>query len=163
MDARLMDPVLIGLFSTATMDAAALLARRLGRVIDSDPVGSRFIGRWIGYMPHGTFSHKDIRIAAALPLERPIGLAAHYTIGAMLGIAYFVILTLVALPPSPWAALLYGAATTAFPALIVHPAYGLGVFASHSPNPLRATLMSLIGHLMFGAGIAIWTAILVGY
>lgn len=153
--------LLVGSLATLTMDAASFMANRL-RVSESnsDPVGPRYIGRWIGHMQGGSVAHHDIRAAAALPHERSIGLAAHYTIGALLGAGYFAILGLVNVAPSPEWALLFGAATAVFPSLIIHPAYGLGLFGLRSGHPLRWTGMSLIGHLIFGAGIAVWTALL---
>lgn len=50
------------------------------------------LGRWIGYMLRGQFTHEDIRKTEPIPHEAGIGMAAHYTIGLVLGAGYALLL-----------------------------------------------------------------------
>ena len=111
------------------------------------------LGRWIRYMP-GTFRHASIAAAPPKRLECPVGWAAHYTIGLLLGLVF------VALTSGDWLlrptlrpALLYGIATVVFPLFILQPALGLGIAASKTPKPTQARLKSLVTHTVFGVGL----------
>ena len=69
-------------------------------------------------------------------------------------------LAFVALAPAGWLgrptllpALLFGLVTVLFPYLVMHPAFGLGVAASKTPNPNAARVKSLVSHAVFGIGL----------
>jgi len=112
------------------------------------------VGRWLRHVTDGAFRHRSIAAAAQKPAECTIGWIAHYTIGALFA------LLLVALVTSHWLrsptfmpALIFGIVTVAFPFLIMHPAFGLGIAASKAPNPLQARLRSVTNHAVFGVGL----------
>lgn len=112
------------------------------------------LGRWLGHIPAGTFTHSNIGMAQQKPHECAAGRIAHYTIGATLAVAF------VALVPGDWLvrptlapALLYGIATVIFPFFIMQPSFGLGIAASRTPNPTQARMKSLMTHTVFGFGL----------
>jgi hypothetical protein len=57
-------------------------------------------------------------------------------------------------------ALVFGIVTVFFPFLILHPAFGLGIAASKTADPLRARLRSLMSHTMFGIGLYVSALVL---
>lgn len=75
------DVALVGLGATATMDLGGEAIRRATGVA---PLDYALVGRWIGHMTHGQFTHDAIGAAAAIPDERKLGLLAHYSIGVAL-------------------------------------------------------------------------------
>jgi hypothetical protein len=105
-------------------------------------------------MPEGTFKHQNIASSAQKHLECTVGWTAHYLIGVVFALG----LVLVASPgwlqqPTLLPALLFGIATVAVPFLVMHPAFGLGIAASKTPNPSQARLRSLMMHTVFGIGL----------
>src|SRR5215207_8267067 len=74
------------------------------------------LGRWIGHMAKGRFTHEDITKAVPVAHEATIAVTAHYAIGPVLGAGYALLLRV----PQPRQSTLtraaaYGAATTVFP------------------------------------------------
>ena len=50
-------------------------------------------------------------------------------------------------------ALIFGIVTVMAPFFIMQPAFGLGIAASKTSNPLQARLRSLMNHIVFGIGL----------
>lgn len=95
--------------------------------------------------------------------ERGLGWLTHYVIG----IAHAALL--VAAQGTAWPAqptllpaLAMGALTVAAPWFVMQPAMGLGVLASKTPAPLKNCLRNLSNHAVFGAGLYLAAAALVG-
>jgi hypothetical protein len=152
--------VLVGLGATLITDLWALF---LGRIRKLPPPSFCLIGRWIHYMPTGTFIHSDIAAAAKKSAECATGWLAHYIIGITFA------LTLVTATSGRWLdnpsllpALLFGIGTVVFPFLIMQPSLGQGLAASKSSNPTQARLKSLMTHAVFGIGLYI-SALLVSF
>lgn len=143
--------ILVGVGATLFMDLWALLVQRAFHL----PTASYcLVGRWLLYMPAGTFRHANI--AAALPkrFECSVGWIAHY----LLGITYALVL--VAFVSEGWLgrptwlpALLFSWVSLLLPFLIMQPAFGLGMAGSKTPNPIQARLRSLMAHTAFGVGL----------
>ena len=113
-----------------------------------------WVGRWFCHMPQGIFTHASIATASRKPLECAVGWIGHYVIGSLYAVIF------VALAPSSWLdrptllpALLFGVATVLVPFLVMHPAFGLGIAASRTPDPRQARLKSLLAHSAFGVGL----------
>ncbi|MGE0602258.1 MAG: DUF2938 domain-containing protein [Xanthobacteraceae bacterium] len=143
--------VAVGLGATLLMDAWGLLLKHL---YDVKGLDYRFVGRWIGHMTRGQFSHADIRNAPATRYEAGIGWAVHYTIGILFALA------LVAAWGRNWLeiptllpALVTGLLTLSAPLFIMQPAFGFGFASSRTPNPMKARARSLITHTIFGLGL----------
>ncbi len=143
--------VAIGVGATLVMDAWGILLRRGFGIRSLDYA---LVGRWLGHMPAGRFTHDKIAAAAAVPGERAIGWTAHYAIG----VAFAIVLLAVCggewvRQPTLVPALAAGILTMAAPFLIMQPGMGLGIAASKTPNPNVARLRSLATHVVFGAGL----------
>ena len=142
---------LIGAGGAALMDAWALVARRAFNVQGLDYA---MLGRWIGHFPRGRFFHDRITTAHPVRGERPLGWAAHYSIG--IAFAYL----LLALFGADWAtaptigpAMAIGLGTILAPWFVMQPAMGAGVAASRTPSPAAARLRNLATHTVYGLGL----------
>lgn len=113
-----------------------------------------FLGRWILYMPGGTFSHKSISVTPPKSFECEIGWITHYSIGIVLTFLFIL------LAPDSWMikptlfpAILYGICTVIFPLFILQPSIGLGLASSKTTNPTQARIKSIMTHIIFGIGL----------
>jgi hypothetical protein len=143
--------VVVGLGATAFMDLWALL---LWRTFGVPLANYCLVGRWFCHMPKGAFVHTSIANASPKRLECAVGWIAHYVIGAAYAIA-FVALVADAwlLRPALLPALAFGIATVLVPFLVMQPAFGLGIAASKTPNPMHARLRSIMAHTAFAVGL----------
>lgn len=149
----LISAIAVGIGATLVLDLWALFLRRAFNIPSPNYC---LVGRWLRYMPGGTFKHKSIAAAPRKDSECTLGWIAHYAIGAVFA------LTLVALASPKWLqqptvfpALLLGVATVVMPFFVMQPSFGLGVAASKTPNPTQARLRSLMAHAVFGLGLYI--------
>jgi hypothetical protein len=143
--------IAVGLGATLFMDLCAIL---LNRAFDVPLPNMCLVGRWVRYMPEGTFTHASIAKAPAKSWECVVGWVAHYVIGAI----FAAILVLLVSPawlqrPTILPALIFGVVTVAVPFLVMHPSFGMGIAASSTPNPTQARLRSLMNHALFGLGL----------
>jgi hypothetical protein len=155
--------MLMGVSGAALMDAWALLARRAFNVHGLDYA---MLGRWIGHFAHGRFFHD--RIASAHPIrgERPLGWAAHYSIGVVFALVLLAIWGLDwARSPTLGPPMLVGVGTIVAPWFVMQPAMGAGIAASRAPRPGAARVRNLASHAVYGLGLygsalalaAVWT------
>jgi hypothetical protein len=156
----LVSEILIGLGATLTTDLWTLFLKHAFKITAPNHC---LVGRWLRYMPEGTFSHSNIASVPQKSAECMVGWIAHYMIGIMFAIAF------VALVGSNWLqhptlipAIIFGDVTVLMPFFIMQPAFGLGFAASKTPNPMQARLRSLMNHTAFGIGLYLF-ALLVGY
>lgn len=138
-----------GVAATYVMDLAGrrIVAPALGR----GPAGN--LGRWIGHMFRGRFTHEDIAKSPPVPHEASIGAASHYAIGFVLGAAYAVLLRVpVTRPSSLPRAVGYGIGTTVFPWFLMFPARGQGVMGLRDRDA-RVPAFALGTHIAYGFGL----------
>ena len=76
----LLNAVVIGIGGTAAMDLWALLLRA---VFGLPLPNWGLVGRWFAHLAKGTFFHKDITAAEAVPNEAALGWFSHYAIGIL--------------------------------------------------------------------------------
>src|SRR5437764_13574695 len=131
----LLSAVVVGLGATLFMDVLALLMKRAFSIPSANYC---LVGRWLRHMPGGTFKHASIAAAPQKRSECTVGWIAHYVIGTVYA------LVLVAVVSGSWLArptllpaVLFGIGSVLMPYLIMQPSFGLGVFASRTPNPSR--------------------------
>lgn len=143
---------LVGLGATATMDLGGEAIRRTTGV---PPLDYGLVGRWIGHMPQGQFTHDSISAAAPLPEERRLGLVAHYSIG--IGFAGLLLLCHPGWTERPTLgpAMATGLGTTLAPLALMQPAFGMGIAAAKTPNPTVIRLRSIRAHAIYGLGLYI--------
>jgi hypothetical protein len=146
--------ILMGLGATLTFDLWGVLLKLAFKIMPSNLC---LVGRWLLYMPDGTFMHTNIRSAPRKSAECIVGWIAHYIIGINFAIAF------VALAGNKWVqhptlipAIFFGVFTVTAPFFIMQPASGLGFAASKTPNPTGARLRSLMNHTAFGIGLYIF-------
>jgi hypothetical protein len=153
--------VIVGILATVTMDVAAVIAHRFG-LAGHGPrrTGPDLIGRWIGYLLHGKFRHTDILQTPPLRGELLLGLAAHYSIGIVLTLVYLGLLVVAHAAPTALSAILYGTATTVLPWFVMFPSQGMGWLGWDAPGGAHLARASLFNHIVFGLGIALWTAVI---
>ena len=143
--------VVVGLGATLFMDVWALFMKRALSI----PLANYcLVGRWLRYMPEGTFMHASIAAAPQKAAECTVGWIAHYVIGTVYAL---VLVALVSdgwlARPTLWPAMLFGIASVLVPYLVMQPSFGLGIAASRAPNPAQARLRSLMAHTVFGVGL----------
>jgi hypothetical protein len=146
-----LDALAIGVGATAVMDVWAVALKRYWCI---PSLNFAMVGRWLGHLPRGTFSHVNIAQAAPVRDEAILGWTAHYVIGVLFAAM------LLALVGQQWVsqptfapALLAGLVSVAAPFLILQPGMGAGLAASKTPHPGAARLRSLLAHMAFGIGL----------
>ena len=147
----LISAILIGIGATLTTDLWALFLKRAFKITSPNYC---LVGRWLRYMPEGTFKHSNIASAPKKSAECIAGWIAHYMIGITFAIAF------VALVGNDWLqhptlipSIVYGIATVFAPFFMMQPSFGFGFAASKTSNPTQARLRSLMNHSVFGAGL----------
>jgi hypothetical protein len=143
--------VVVGLGATLFMDVWALFMKRAFGI---PPANYCFVGRWLRYMPEGTFVHASIAAAPQKAGECMVGWIAHYATGTVYAVVLVAIVSGSWLAqPTVLPAMLFGIGSVLVPYFIMHPAFGLGVAASKAPQPTQARLRSLMAHTAFGFGL----------
>lgn len=142
--------VLMGVGATVIMDLWLMLMRALG----VPTLNFALVGRWVGHLCHGRFSHTSIGQARPVRREAELGWIVHYATG----IAFAVLLVgaqgLAWLQaPTPAPAIIVGAATVVVPLFLIQPAMGAGFASSRTPEPGRNCLRSAMTHTVFGLGL----------
>ncbi len=160
MDLHFLLPgIAIGVVATVAMDIGAIIGFRLGVAGTADPpLGPSLIGRWVGYFARGRFTHEDILCTPPLRGEMALGIATHYVVGITLTWIYLGLLAVVRAAPSVLAALVYGVVSTGLTWFLMFPAQGLGWWGRRARGA-HVARASLYIHTVFGAGLALGTAI----
>jgi hypothetical protein len=143
--------VFISLGATLTFDLGGLLLKQVFKIAPSNIC---LVGRWLRYMPTGTFRHANITAAPRKSGECAAGWIAHYLIGISFAVIFIAVTGSGWLErPALFPALGFGLVTVLAPFLIMQPAFGFGIAASKTPNPGLARLRSLLNHFSFGVGL----------
>lgn len=142
--------VLIGAGATGLMDVWAALLRQLG----VPSLNMAFLGRWLGHLRRGRWTHQAIAGATPVRGELWIGWGAHYAIG----ITFAALLLWVNGPewgrsPTLPPALLIGVVTVVAPLFILQPGMGAGIASWKTPTPAFSSAKSLVTHIVFGVGM----------
>ena len=141
---------LIGVGATIVMDLWALLLKQFGIA----SLNFAFLGRWIGHLPRGQWTHEGIAKAAPIRGELWMGWFAHYSIGVTFAVLLLVVYGLEwARKPTVLPALIIGIVTVVAPLFILQPALGAGIASSKTPRPVFNSIKSLITHTVFGLGL----------
>ena len=143
--------ILIGLGATFTFDLWGLFLKFAFKIQPSDIC---LVGRWLRYMPEGTFNHSNIGSTPPKSAECAIGWITHYLIGITFALIFVTVMG------DPWLqhptlipAVGFGVFTVLAPFLIMQPSLGFGFAASKTKNPAQARLRSLMNHTAFGIGL----------
>lgn len=151
LGSSLISAILIGIGATFTFDLWALFLKRAFKITPSDIC---LVGRWLRYMPEGTFKHSNIVSAPKKSAECTVGWIAHYLIGITFAIAFVALVGSDWLQhPRPIPAIVFGVVTVLAPFFVLQPSLGFGYAASKAPNPTQARLRSVMNHTAFGVGL----------
>jgi hypothetical protein len=147
----LISTILIGFGATFTTDLWALFLKRAFKIPSPNYC---LVGRWLRYMPEGIFRHSNIASAPQKSAECTVGWIAHYVVGILFAIAFIAFVGKDWLQrPMLIPALVFGAITVSMPFFVMQPAFGLGVAASKTSNPVQSRLRSWMNHTVFGVGL----------
>jgi hypothetical protein len=140
----------LGIGATIMMDLWLLLLKTL----DVPTLQFSMLGRWVGNMSHGRWTHDAIAKAPPVKGELALGWAVHYATG----IAFAALLIVAMGPewvhaPSLTPALLLGIGTVVIPLFVMQPAMGSGFASSRTKTPFRNCLKSVGNHTAFGVGL----------
>jgi hypothetical protein len=150
--------VLMGVAGSVCTDIWSFVLRRQFGIPTLDYA---LLGRWIGHMPSGAFTHDRIAAAPQVRGERLLGWATHYAIGVTFAIVLLAIAGLDwARQPTIWPPLAIGIGTIAAPWFVMQPAMGAGVAGSRTPNPPATRLRNLGTHVVYGVGLFVGAATL---
>jgi hypothetical protein len=147
----LISAILMGLGATLTFDLWALFLKQALKIA---PANICLVGRWLRYIPAGTFRHSNIGSTPPKSAECTVGWIAHYLIGITFASAFVALVGNNWLQqPTPLPAIIFGIVTVLAPLFIMQPAMGLGFAASKTSHPAQARLRSLLNHTAFGVGL----------
>jgi uncharacterized membrane protein len=142
---------LVGVGGTIVLDLYAFLLQRFFGV---PATNWAMVGRWVGHMPRGRFTHETMGKAAPVSGEHTIGWIVHYVIGIGYG------LVLVGLWGAEWLRhptllppMILALGLLVAPYFIMMPGMGLGIAGARTPKPNTTRLKSVLGHSVFGLGM----------
>lgn len=142
--------LVLGVGATAMLDAWQAVLARFG--VPASDYG--LVGRWVGQMPGGRFTHAAIARAQPVRGERALGWAVHVATGLVFAAVFVAWQGGAWLQrPTPGPALAFGLVTVAAPLLVMQPAMGAGIAASRTATPARNVLRSVGNHVVFGLGL----------
>jgi hypothetical protein len=140
--------LVMGITATAAIDIWAVFS---SRVLGWPRTNWGFVGRWIGHMRGGRFTHVSIGTSPAIVHESVLGWVFHYVVGCSYAALYLVYASSSQVgQPTLVSAVLFGLVTTLSPWLLMQPALGLGFCASKAPRSNLVRLQNLIIHTVFG-------------
>jgi hypothetical protein len=146
--------IVLGLGATLTFDLWGLFLRQAFKITPSNIC---LVGRWIRYMPEGTFRHANIAASPRKRAECAVGWIAHYLIGISFATVF------VALAGEGWLqhpavtpAIMFGVVTVVAPFFLMQPLFGLGWASSRAPNPALARVRTLTNHAAYGLGLYVF-------
>ena len=150
--------VLIGIIATIGLDIWAAFVKHVLRLPTANWA---LVGRWIGHMPRGVFTHSHIADSPPIRFELTIGWTTHYAVGIIYGVAYLlIVVTLMSSQPTLISALVFGLVTLAAPWFVMQPGMGAGICASRTPRPNLMRLINVSMHTVFGVSLyAAWLLI----
>lgn len=149
-----------GIVGAVLMDITETFAARAGL---TSGVNVALVGRWALGLLRGQWAHADIASSPARPGEVRAGWAFHFLVGGggvALLYAAFVHAVGLNLPTQHlWGGVMFGAATSLLPWLLLLPAFGWGWFGRRGPRGSNALLASTVAHIPYGLGIGVVMAL----
>jgi hypothetical protein len=156
----LIQAIFIGLGATLTFDLWGLFLKQAFQIAPSNLC---LVGRWLRYMPAGTFTHANLGSAPRKSAECTVGWIAHYLIGVTFALVFVGFAgTHWLQQPTLMPAIGFGVVTVLAPFALMQPAFGLGFAASKLSNPTPARVRSLMNHTAFGFGLYLFALVING-
>ena len=143
--------LVMGITATVAIDLWATFANRM---LGWPRTNWGLVGRWIGHMRDGQFTHVSIGASPTIVHESIIGWLFHYGVGCIYAALYLMyVSTTQKGQPTLVSAVLFGLVTILSPWLLMQPALGLGICASKAPRANLVRLQNLIIHTIFGSAL----------
>jgi len=140
--------LVMGVTATVAIDLWATFANSL---LGWPRTNWALVGRWLGHMRDGQFTHTSIASSPPIAHETILGWVFHYVVGCIYAALYLAYATIAhAGQPTLVSAVLFGLATMLSPWFLMQPALGLGICASKAPRANLVRLQNLIIHTTFG-------------
>lgn len=143
--------IVIGVGATAILDLWIAAGSRFFGIAGPNWA---MVGRWVGHMPSGTFTHTNIGQARPVRGELALGWFVHYATGVFYGLLLVALWGIqwlqqpALLPPLIllWVFLIA-------PYFVMTPAMGGGIAAAKTKHPNVERVKSIVGHSVFGLGM----------
>lgn len=149
-----------GIVGAVLMDITESLVARTGL---TSGVNVALVGRWAQGLVRGQWAHADIARSPVRPGEVRAGWAFHLLVGgggvALLYAALLEVVRVTRPTDHLWGGLVFGAATSLLPWLILLPAFGWGWFGRRGPRGSNALLSSTVSHIPYGLGVGVVMAL----
>jgi hypothetical protein len=149
-----------GIVGAVLMDITETLAARVGL---TSGVSVGLVGRWALGLLRGQWAHADIARSPVRPGEVPTGWAFHLLVGGGgVALPYAAFVHGAGIDDRShhlWGGLIFGAATSLLPWLLLLPAFGWGWFGRRGPRGCNALLASTISHIPYGLGVGVVMAL----
>jgi hypothetical protein len=143
--------LVMGILATIAIDIWTTFANK---VLKLPRTNWAMVGRWIGHIPSGRFTHDPISASPPVQHELLIGWVFHYAIGVAYAALYVVYVVAVREGmPTLASAWIFGAITILSPWFVMQPALGLGFLAARAPQPNRVRLQNFVIHSIFGVAL----------
>lgn len=143
-----------GIVGAVLMDITETLAARAGL---RSGVNVALVGRWALGLVRGQWAHADIARSPARRGEVPMGWAFHFLVGgggvALMYAAFARQAGIIVPTHHLWGGVMFGAATSLLPWLLLLPAFGWGWFGWRGPRGSNALLASTVSHIPYGLGV----------
>lgn len=149
-----------GIAGAVLMDITETVAARAGL---TSGVNVALVGRWAAGLVRGQWAHVDIARSPARRGEIAIGWAFHLLVGgggvALMYAAFARVAGIVVPAHHLWGGVMFGAATSLLPWLMLLPAFGWGWFGWRGPRGSNALLASTVSHIPYGLGVGLVMAL----
>ena len=140
--------LVMGISATLAIDLWATCANR---ILGWPRTNWGLVGRWIGHMRDGQFTHASIGSSPAIAHESILGWVFQYVVGCVYAALYLTYVSTAQVgQPTLVSAVLFGLVTILSPWLLMQPALGLGICASKAPRSNLVRLQNLIIHVVCG-------------
>ena len=142
-----------GVIACLTMDAWQQLLRRLTGI---PATNWAMAGRWfVLTLKRRTMYHATIDNEPPFANELPIGWIVHYCVSVIYAVFYWMLMLQGMIQPTLADGFLFGAVSVVVPWFYFMPCMGKGVMGKFTPNPMKACLISLSNHLVFGTAMGL--------
>ena len=143
--------LVMGITATVAIDLWATFSNR---ILGWPRTNWGLVGRWLGHMRHGQFTHASIGSSPTIVHESILGWMFHYLVGCIYAALYLMFVSRAQMgQPTLMSAVMFGWVTTLSPWLLMQPALGLGVCASKAPRPGLVRMQNLTIHTTFGLAL----------
>jgi Protein of unknown function (DUF2938) len=149
-----------GIVGAVLMDITESIAARIGL---TSGVSVALVGRWVLGLLRGQWAHADIARSPARLGEARAGWAFHFLVGgggvALMYAAFVHSFSFTVPTHHLWGGVMFGAATSLLPWLVLLPAFGWGWFGRRGPRGSNALLASTVSHIPYGLGVGVVMAL----